>query len=245
MFCEKMIIFAPKLKTSSYMEVIDFSKTNSVINQFMYELRDKNYQKNRLLFRHNIERIGEMMAFELSKTLDYVTKTVTTPLGTVDISLIKDDIVVATVLRAGLPFHEGFLNVLDKADNAFVSAFRMYINREHTEVGIQADYIASPSVKGKTLIIVDPMLATGGSLAAAIEALMMSGKPKKIHVCCVIAAPEGIEVVKKVLPEGSRIWCASIDQGMNEHKYIVPGFGDCGDLCYGEKLQSFRKIANS
>ena len=229
------------------MEIIDFSKQNSVINQYMSELRDKNYQKNRLTFRHNVERIGELMAYEVSKTLEYKPKTVTTPLGSIDIPLLKDDIVLGTVLRAGLPFHQGFLNIFDRADNAYVSAFRMYINREHTEVGIHADYIASPSVKGRmkgrTLIIADPMLATGGSMAAAIEALLMSGKPKKIHVCCIIAAPEGIEVVKDVLPEGSTIWCASIDQGMNEHKYIVPGFGDCGDLCFGEKLQSFRKIA--
>ena len=226
------------------MEIVDFSQSNSIINLYMSELRDKNYQKNRLLFRYNIKRIGEMMAYELSKTLEYKPKTITTPLGTIDIPLPKEDMVIATVLRAGLPFHEGFLNVFDKADNGFVSAFRMYINREHTEVGIHADYIAAPSVKGKTLIIADPMLATGGSMAAAIEALLMSGKPKKIHVCCIIAAPEGIEVVKEALPDDATIWCASIDQGMNEHKYIVPGFGDCGDLCFGEKLQSFRKIAD-
>ncbi len=226
------------------MEVIDLSKSNSVINQYMSELRDKTMQKNRLLFRHNIERIGELMAYELSKTLTYKPKTITTPLGTIDIPLPKDDIVLGTVLRAGLPFHQGFQNIFDRADNAYVSAFRMYINREHTEVGIQADYIAAPSVKGKTLIIADPMLATGGSMAAAIEALMMSGRPKKIHICCVIAAPEGIEVVKEALPEDATIWCAAIDQGMNEQKYIVPGFGDCGDLCFGEKLQRFPKITD-
>ena len=225
------------------IEVVDFSKTNSVINLYMSELRDKNYQKNRLLFRHNIKRVGEMMAYELSKTLEYRPKTVTTPLGTIDIQLPKEDLLIATVLRAGLPFHEGFINVFDHADNAFVSAYRMYTNREHTEVGVHTEYLAAPSAKGKTLVIVDPMLATGGSLAAAIESLMEAGKPKKVHVCCVIAAPEGIEVVKEALPEGSTIWCAAIDQGMNEHKYIVPGFGDCGDLCYGEKLQSFRKLA--
>ena len=195
------------------MEVIDFSKSNSIINQYMAELRDKTTQKNRLLFRHNITRVGEMMAYELSKTLEYKPKTVTTPLGSLTIPLP-------------------------------MSAFRMYINREHTEVGIHTEYIATQSVKNKTLLIVDPMLATGGSLAAAIEALLQAGKPKKIHLCCVIAAPEGIEVVKQALPEGSTIWCAAIDQGMNEQKYIVPGFGDCGDLCYGEKLQSFRKIAD-
>jgi len=218
------------------MQITDFSKSNSIINLYMSELRDRNYQKNRLLFRQNIARIGEMMAYELSKTLEYKPKTITTPLGSIDIPLPKEDMVVATVLRAGLPFHEGFLNVFDHADNAFVSAYRMYTNREHTEVGVHAEYMASPSVKGKTLVIVDPMLATGGSMAAAIEALMKSGKPKQIHVCCVIAVPEGLEVVKSVLPEDSMIWCAAIDPGMNEHKYIVPGFGDCGDLCYGEKL---------
>ena len=225
------------------MKVINLSEQNSVMNHFMAELRDKSYQKNRALFRHNVERIGEIMAYELSKTLEYKPKTVKTPLGTLDIPLTKEgDMVIATVLRAGLPFHQGFLNLFDHADNAFVSAYRMYVNREHTEVGVHAEYIATPSVKGRTLLIVDPMLATGGSLAAAIDALLEAGKPKKIHVCCVIAAPEGIEVVKEALPENSTIWCAAIDEGMNEHKYIVPGFGDCGDLCFGEKLQSFRKL---
>ena len=219
------------------MNIINLSEQNSVTNQYMAELRDKNYQKNKMLFRRNVERIGEMMAYELSKTLEYKTKNIKTPLGSIDIPLMKEeDMVIATVLRAGLPFHQGFLNVFDKADNAFVSAFRMYLNREHTEVGIHTEYIASPSVKGKTLVIVDPMLATGGSMAAAIEALLQTGKPKTIHVCCLIAAPEGIEVVKETLPDDGTIWCAAIDQGMNEHKYIIPGFGDCGDLCYGEKL---------
>ena len=218
------------------MKVINFAEQPSAINQFMAELRDKKYQQNRLLFRNNVKRIGEMMAFELSKTLEYKPKTVTTPLGTIDIPLIKDDIVIATVLRAGLPFHEGFLHVFDHAENAFVSAYRMYTNREHTEVGIHTEYMASPSVKNKTLLVVDPMLATGGSMAASIEALVKTGKPRSIHVCCVIATPEGIDVVKNVLPEDATVWCAAIDPGMNEHKYIVPGFGDCVDLCYGEKL---------
>lgn len=218
------------------MQIINFSEQNTVINQYMAELRDKSHQKNRMVFRRNIERIGEMMAYELSKTLDYQQKTVTTPLGTIDINLPQEDMVIATVLRAGLPFHQGFLNVFDHAENAFVSAYRMYTNREHTEVGIHTEYMASPSVKDKTLVVVDPMLATGGSMVASIEALLKTGKPRNIHVCCVIAAPEGIEFVRQNLPEDSTIWCAAIDPGMNENKYIVPGFGDCGDLCYGEKL---------
>ena len=218
------------------MQIVNFAETNSVINLYMAELRDKSYQKNRLLFRNNIQRIGQMMAYELSKTLDYKPKTVTTPLGTLDIPLPKDDLLIATVLRAGLPFHEGFLHVFDKAENGFVSAYRMYTNREHTEVGVHTEYMASPTVKGKTLVIVDPMLATGGSMAASIEALQKTGKPRKIHIACVIATPEGLDVLREVLPEDATVWCAAIDPGMNAQKYIVPGFGDCGDLCYGEKL---------
>ena len=168
------------------MDIIDFSKTNSVINLYMSELRDKNYQRNRYLFRHNIKRVGEMMAYELSKSLEYKPKTVTTPLGTLEIPLPKEDLLIATVLRAGLPFHEGFLDVFDHAENAFVSAYRMYTNREHTEVGVHTEYLAAPSAKGKTLVIVDPMLATGGSMAASIEALVKTGKPKKIHIACAL-----------------------------------------------------------
>ena len=218
------------------MKIINFAEQNSVMNQYMAELRDKTYQKNRLLFRNNVQRIGEMMAFELSKTLTYKTKTVTTPLGTLDIPVPKDDLLIATVLRAGLPFHEGFLHVFDKAANGFVSAYRMYTNREHTEVGIHTEYMAAPSGKGKTLVIVDPMLATGGSMAASYEALVKTGHPKEVHICCVIATPEGLDVLRQTLPDDATVWCAAIDPGMNANKYIVPGFGDCGDLCYGEKL---------
>ena len=218
------------------MKTVNLSEQNSIANLYMSEIRDKKYQQNRLLFRNNICRIGEMMAYELSKTLTYKTKTIVTPLGKSDIALPKDDMVVATVLRAGLPFHEGFLRVFDHADNAFVSAYRMYTNREHTEVGVHAEYMASPSVKGKTLIIADPMLATGGSMAAAYEALLKTGKPAQVHICCVIATPEGLDVLRQTVADNTTVWCAAIDPGMNEHKYIVPGFGDCGDLCYGEKL---------
>ena len=218
------------------MKVINLTEQNSVLNQYMAELRDKKYQQNRLLFRNNIRRIGQIMAYELSKTREYRPKTVTTPLGTLDIPLTKDDVVIATVLRAGLPFHEGFLDMFDHADNGFVSAYRMYTNREHTEVGIHTEYMAAPSAKGRTLVIVDPMLATGGSMAASIGALLKTGKPRMIHIACIIATSEGIEALREVLTEEAIVWCAAIDPGMNEHKYIVPGFGDCGDLCYGEKL---------
>jgi uracil phosphoribosyltransferase len=218
------------------MKVVNLSEQNTCVNQFLAEIRDKNYQKNRLLFRNNIVRIGTMMAYEMSKTLTYKPKTVTTPLGTIDIPLPKDDVLLATVLRAGLPFHEGFLSVFDHAHNAFVSAYRMYTNREHTEVGIHTEYMASPSAKGKTLIIVDPMLATGGSMVAAYEALLSTGKPAQVHIACVIGTPEGVEMLQRNVADDVTLWCAAIDPGMNEHKYIVPGFGDCGDLCYGEKL---------
>lgn len=218
------------------MKVINFAEQNSVINQYLSEIRDKTYQRNRLLFRNNIQRIGELMAYELSKTLQYKPKNITTPLGSLDIPLIKDDLLIATVLRAGLPFHEGFLHVFDHAHSAFISAYRMYTNREHTEVGIHTEYMASPSAKGKTLVIVDPMLATGGSMVAAYEALIATGKPACVHICSVIGTPEGVEMLRENVTEDTTLWCAAIDPGMNEHKYIVPGFGDCGDLCYGEKL---------
>ena len=219
------------------MKVVNLQEQNSCLNHFMAEIRDKSYQRNRLLFRNNILRIGQVMAYEISKTFDYRPKSVTTPLGTAETALMREeDILLATVLRAGLPFHEGFLSVFDHAQNAFVSAYRMYTNREHTEVGIHTEYMASPSVKGKTLIICDPMLATGGSMVAAYEALLKTGRPAQVHIACIIGTPEGVKMLQDNVADDTTLWCAAIDPGMNEHKYIVPGFGDCGDLCYGEKL---------
>ena len=200
------------------MQIIDLSKNNSIINQFLAEMRDVDYQQNRLLFRNNIMRVGEMMAYEISKTLDYVPRNVKTPLGVSTVNVPADKIILATIFRAGLPFHNGFLNVFDHAGNAFVSAYREYTDNEHTQVGIHVEYLATPSVEGKTLIIA-------------------KGTPKRIHVACVIASPEGIEHVKNTFPDDkTTVWCAAIDPGMNEHKYIVPGFGDAGDLCYGDKV---------
>lgn len=218
------------------MQIVNLSEQNSVLNRFMAEVRDMEYQQNRQLFRNNIVRIGEVMAYEMSKALDYTQQDVKTPLGTATVNMPEQNIVLATVLRAGLPFHQGFLNVFDHAENAFVSAYRMYTNREHTEVGVHTEYMAAPSVEGKTLIIVDPMLATGGSMVASYEALLKTGKPKKVHIACVIAVPEGLEMLCDNVDEDTTVWCAAIDEGMNEHKYIVPGFGDAGDLCFGEKL---------
>ena len=219
------------------MQIIDLSKNNSIINQFLAEMRDVDYQQNRLLFRNNIMRVGEMMAYEISKTLDYVPRNVQTPLGVSTVNVPADKVILATIFRAGLPFHNGFLNVFDHAGNAFVSAYRKYTDNEHTQVGIHVEYLATPSVEGKTLIIADPMLATGGSMELGYKAFLTKGTPKRIHVACVIASPEGIEHVKNTFPDDkTTVWCAAIDPGMNEHKYIVPGFGDAGDLCYGDKV---------
>lgn len=219
------------------MKIVNFSEQNSIIGQYMAEIRDAGYQHNRLLFRNNIMRIGEMEAFELSKTLSYEKRSVTTPLGVADVNVPADQIVLATIFRAGLPFHTGFLNVFDHAGNAFVSAYREYTDADHTQVGIHVEYLATPSIDDKVLVIVDPMLATGGSLEMGYKAFITKGTPKTIHLCCVIATPEGIDHVRKVFPEDrTTLWCAAIDPGMNEHKYIVPGFGDAGDLCFGDKI---------
>lgn len=219
------------------MEVINLSEKNSIIGQYIAEIRDKDYQQNRLLFRNNIRRIGACEAYEISKTLNYEQRDVATPLGIARVSEPTDKIVLGTIFRAGLPFHEGFLDIFDGAGNAFVSAYREYKDAGHHEVGIHVEYLATPSIDQKTLIIADPMLATGGSMALGYEAFRSKGEPRRIHVCCVIATPEGIDHIKEVFPdEKTTVWCAAIDPGMNEHKYIVPGFGDAGDLCYGEKL---------
>lgn len=219
------------------MKVINLSEQNSILGQYMAEIRDVEYQKNRLLFRNNIERIGEYVAFELSKTLQYETRDVVTPLGVSRVNVPTDDIVLATIFRAGVPFHQGFLNVFDHAGNAFVSAYRTYVDEAHHEVGIHVEYLATPSLEGKTLIIADPMLATGGSMELGYKAFLTKGTPKAVHVACVIATPEGIEHVKASLPDDrTTIWCAAIDPSLNENKYIVPGLGDAGDLCYGDKL---------
>ena len=217
------------------MEIINLSDTNSILGQYLEEIRDKEYQKNRLLFRNNIMRIGEYAAFEISKVLEYVKKEVTTPLGTATVNVPKDKILLGTIFRAGLPFHQGFLNIFDHAGNAFVSAYREYTDDTHTEVGIHVEYLATPSVEEKILIIADPMLATGSSMELAYEALLTKGKPSKVHIVSVIASQQAIDFIRDKFPADTTLWVAAIDDEVNEHKYIVPGLGDAGDLAFGEK----------
>lgn len=220
------------------MKIINFASSNSIINQYVAELRDIKVQADRNTFRHNLQRIGQMMAYEVSKTLQYSEKTIQTPLAQAQANTPDDNIVLATVFRAGLPFHQGFLDVFDHAGNAFVSAYRYYLDEKHENVGIKVEYLAAPDLTDKTLIIADPMLATGGSLELAYQALCSKGIPKRLHLCCVIAAQAGIDNLLKLFKplDNVTLWCAAIDPVLNEHKYIVPGLGDAGDLAYGDKI---------
>ena len=219
------------------MEIINLNNHYSVVNNYMAELRDCDYQRNPLLFRNNVRRIGQIMAYEISKTLNYKETTVSTPLDDIAVKLPTDKIVLATVFRAGLPLHEGFLSYFDKAENAFVSAYRYYRDKEATKVGIKIEYIATPDLTGKTLLIVDPMLATGGSMELAYEAFLSKSKPARTIFASVIASKSGVEFMKKHFPSDDfELYCGAIDPILNEQKYIVPGLGDAGDLEYGGKL---------
>lgn len=219
------------------MKVINFSEQNTIINQYMAEIRDVDYQKNRLVFRNNIERIGELMAYEISKELDYSVKQIKTPLDISEVSTPDDNIVLATVFRAGLPLHQGFLNIFDKARNAFVSAFRYYEDKECSKVGIKVEYLATPNLEDTTLMLVDPMLATGGSMELAYKAFTTKGVPRKLIMASVIAAQAGVDYLQEIFPSDDVVlYTAAIDPILNEHRYIVPGLGDAGDLCYGDKV---------
>lgn len=218
------------------MQVINLSEHNSVLNMYLREIRDVNIQQDRLRFRRNVERIGELMAVEVSKALHYEQTDVQTPLGIAPVNTISDQLVLATILRAGLPLHQGFLNIFDHAENAFLSAYRR-LNAKG-ELEIVAEYMAAPSVDGKTLIVVDPMLATGMSMEVGYQALLRHGKPTHAHLCSVIATPKAIDSVREALNDSPDVtlWCAAIDPILNDKKYIVPGLGDAGDLCYGIKV---------
>ncbi len=218
------------------MTVHHLSENNSVLNTFLAELRDVSVQGDRLRFRKNIERIGEILGYELSKSLHYGSKEVKTPLGTAKIDLPQDEIVVCSILRAGIPLHNGLLNYFDKAENSFISAYRHHPDNDE-KFEILVEYIASPSLEGKTLILADPMMATGRSFVNVLQALERLGKPEKIHLVSVIGAREGIEYVAQHFPENANLWIATIDEKLNDRGYIVPGLGDAGDLAFGPKLQ--------
>lgn len=216
------------------MEVINFADTPSLVSQYMSELRDVNTQHDMLRFRRNLERIGEIMAYEMSKRMRYKTVDVTTPLAVAPCQVLDEQVVLATIFRAGIPFHKGFLDFFDHSQNAFVSAYRKYREKENFDVFIE--YIASPKIDGKTLVIADPMLATGASMELSYRALLTKGEPAHVHVASIIASKKAIEYVKETFPaDKTTIWVGVIDDVINEHSYIVPGLGDAGDLAYGIK----------
>ena len=216
------------------MEIINFAETPSIIGQYMTELRDTAVQNDMLRFRRNLERIGELMAYEISKTLSYRQADITTPLAPCKSPVLDEEVVLATIFRAGVPFHKGFLDIFDHSQNAFVSAYRKYKEKESFDVFIE--YIASPKLDGKTLVIADPMLATGASMELSYRALLTKGTPAKVHVASVIASRQAVDYVRQTFPaDRTTVWVAAIDDEINSHSYIVPGLGDAGDLAYGIK----------
>lgn len=219
------------------MKIHHIAKENSVLNTFLSEIRDVSIQKDRMRFRRNIERIGEILGYELSKTLNYKNKEITTPLGEKNTFLISDKIVICSVLRAGLPLHQGLLNYFDNADSSFISAYR---HHEHNEDSFKiiVEYLASPALDNKTLILADPMLATGRSLVSTYETLRSMGTPKEIHLVSAIAATEGITYIETRFDTDTHLWVADIDKDLNQRGYIIPGLGDAGDLSFGDKLDT-------
>ena len=207
---------------------------NSVFNSYIAEIRDEVIQKDSLRFRRNIERLGEIISYEMSKTFEYETREVTTSLGIANVSMMKDQPVIASILRAGLPLHQGILNYFDKAENAFISAYRRH--HKNGTFDIHLEYLASPDLTGKELILCDPMLATGSSIVMTYKALLSRGIPKHTHIVTLIASADGLEYAKKNFPENVTIWCGAVDEELTAKSYIVPGLGDAGDLAYGTKI---------
>lgn len=217
------------------MQIHYISENNSILNHFLAQIRDVTIQKDSMRFRKNMERIGEIMAYELSKTLEYKAIDVQTPLGIKHTTTIADNVVLCSILRAGLALHQGFMNVFDTAENGFVSAYRHHPkNDDYFEILVE--YQAAPSFENKNLILIDPMLATGQSMVAVLNKLHLEQKPKEIHLAVVIAAPEGIAYLQENLPNNCHLWVAALDEKLNEKNYIIPGLGDAGDLAYGSKL---------
>lgn len=217
------------------MNIHYISENNSILNHFLSQIRDVTIQKDSMRFRTNIERIGEIMAYELSKTLSYKNITVKTPLGIKNTTTIAENVVLCSILRAGLALHTGFMRFFDDAENGFVSAYRCHANNDD-DFEILVEYQAAPSFEGKNLILIDPMLATGQSIVAVFNKLITEQTPKEIHIAVVIAAPEGIQFLEENLPENCHLWVAALDEKLNEKNYIIPGLGDAGDLAYGDKL---------
>ena len=215
------------------MQVYNFSQNQSIYNKFLSELRDTEIQKDSMRFRRNLERLGEITAYELSKDLAYTESAIKTPLGVAPMNIHNEPIVLATILRAGLPLHQGLLNYFDGAENCFISAYRKHTSNEDFEVEIE--YMSSPDLNGKTILLNDPMLASGRSMVLAYKALLQRGNPSKIHVVSVIASQEGVDFVKDNLPNNTKIWVGGIDPEMTKESYIVPGLGDAGDLAFGSK----------
>jgi len=220
------------------MKVVNLSAQPSLLSVYLKEIRSVNIQRDSLRFRRNIERIGELMAFEISRHLKFKEETVQTPLDQALVHDIASPVVLATILRAGLPFHQGFLNMFDHAENAFLSAFRRVTHNSKGEeqLEIVSEYLAAPSLDNKTLLLVDPMLATGMSMEVAYKALLSHGQPQTTHLACVIGTQQAIDFLDRNIPAETTLWCAAIDPALNDKKYIVPGLGDAGDLCFGEKL---------
>ena len=211
------------------------SQQNTVLNKFIAEIRDREIQKDSMRFRRNMERIGEITAYEISKALHYRPQVVETPLGEATVQVIDDRLVIATILRAGLPYHQGFLNYFDDAQNAFVSAYRK--STKDGKFKVKVEYISCGSLEGKTLLLVDPMLATGSSLVLTYNALCeKGGTPACTHVAAVIASEQGVDYAMKHMPRQTTIWTAVVDEELTSRSYIVPGIGDAGDLAYGEKI---------
>lgn len=218
------------------MIITNISENNSIVNTFISELRDQNIQKDRMRFRRNIERIGEILAYELSKTLHYKPSIVKTPLADSSMHLLDEDIVLCSILRAGVPLHNGILNYFDAADNAFISAYRHHKDNPES-FDIVVEYLACPDLEGKTLILADPMLATGQSMLATYEALLPFGKPKSVHLVSVIGAQKGVDFISNAFNSNTKLWIGAIDSTLNAKGYIIPGLGDAGDLAFGKKLQ--------
>ncbi|MCC7533811.1 MAG: uracil phosphoribosyltransferase [Bacteroidia bacterium] len=216
------------------MTCINLSDSNNLLHQFVSELRDVNIQTDRMRFRKNIERIGQIMAYEVSKHLNWKEIEITTPLGKLNSKRLAEQPVLATILRAGLSMHNGLLDFFDKADCAFISAYRNHTDNHNFE--IKVEYKACPSIEQRDLIIIDPMLATGQSIVSAYHALLKNGIPKNIHILGLIASKQGIKFVQENIKSNFTLWTAAVDEALNEYSYIVPGLGDAGDLCFGEKL---------